>query len=101
MHAVSLLPPPVAILLRSVFAQREALVYKHAQIGRSFLLKGANEQEGSKAADAVVWLQRAFAMADQLEDKTDSAIGELKVHLITCVSFPLTGFIDIDSTNNG
>ncbi|KAF5312423.1 hypothetical protein D9619_003715 [Psilocybe cf. subviscida] len=68
---------------------REALAYKHAQIGRSFLLKGANEQEGSKAADAVVWLQRAFAIADQLEDKTDSAIGELKISILRTMVLPI------------
>lgn len=91
----------ILLLLRSVFAQREALAYKHAQIGRSFLLKGANEQDGSKPADAVAWLQRAFAMADQLEDTTGSAIGELKVHLITTGFFTLTEFLDINFTNNG
>jgi hypothetical protein len=91
----------MAMLLRSDIAQRKALAYKHAQIGRSFLLKGANAQEGSKPADAVVWLQRAFAMADQLQDTTDSAIGELKVYLIISVSLKLTEYLDIHSTNNG
>jgi hypothetical protein len=44
------------------------LAYKLHQIGRSILQKTSNA-DGPKAADAVQWLQQAFAIAEQLEDK--------------------------------
>ncbi|KDR70078.1 hypothetical protein GALMADRAFT_76693 [Galerina marginata CBS 339.88] len=55
---------------------RELLAHKLHQIGRSFL---TTAHDGSKTADAVQWLQRAFSLADQLEDSTASGIAGLKV----------------------
>lgn len=35
--------------------------------------------EGTKPSDAVVWLQKAFTLADPLEDDTVPGVAELKV----------------------
>ncbi|KAF8957067.1 meiosis protein SPO22/ZIP4 like-domain-containing protein [Flammula alnicola] len=67
-HRLSMVPPQA----------RELLAYKLHQIGKSFL-KEPTLQDGSKPADAVQWLQRAFAMADQLEGTAASGVAELKI----------------------
>jgi hypothetical protein len=49
-------------------------------------LKEPIVQDGSKPVEAVQWLQRAFSIADQLEDTTAPAVSGLKVsylHKIT------------------
>ncbi|KAF9007848.1 hypothetical protein BDQ17DRAFT_1237313, partial [Cyathus striatus] len=68
---LTLLPPHV----------RELLAFKLHQIGKS-VLKGTDKQEGHGAADAVGWLQKAFSMADQLEDTAAPGVTELKVYNI-------------------
>ncbi|KIM47342.1 hypothetical protein M413DRAFT_23558 [Hebeloma cylindrosporum] len=45
------------------------------------LLNQANSREGSKPAEAVQWLQRAFSIADQL-DTTAPAVSELKISIL-------------------
>ncbi|KAF8168527.1 meiosis protein SPO22/ZIP4 like-domain-containing protein [Crassisporium funariophilum] len=60
---------------------REHLAFKLHQIGRSILREPA-VQDGSKPADAVQWLQRAFSIADQLEDTAVSGIAELKITIL-------------------
>lgn len=37
------------------------------------------EPDGNKPADAVIWLQKAFALADPLEENVALGIAELKV----------------------
>ena len=53
------------------------LAYKLHRIGKSILGK-TTEPDGPKPSDALVWLQKAFSIVDQLEDKT-AAPSELKV----------------------
>jgi hypothetical protein len=48
------------------------------QIGRSFL-KDSSFPDDFKPVDAVQWLQRAFTVADQPEDRTATGMAELKV----------------------
>lgn len=64
-------------LLNFVWKQRVLLAYKFHQIGRSFLTQ--SNEEGSTPSDAIQWLQRAFLIADQLEDTTAPGVPELKV----------------------
>ncbi|KJA20853.1 hypothetical protein HYPSUDRAFT_68178 [Hypholoma sublateritium FD-334 SS-4] len=56
---------------------RELLAHKFYHIGRSFLTESTDE--GSKAGDAIQWLQRAFTIVDQLEDTPTPGIPGLKV----------------------
>ncbi|PPQ85089.1 LOW QUALITY PROTEIN: hypothetical protein CVT25_009048 [Psilocybe cyanescens] len=63
---------------------RELLAYKLHQIAGSFL---TTAQSGSKTADAIQWLQRAFSVADQLEDATTYGVTGLKVFSPLCVQF--------------
>ena len=54
------------------------------------MLKEPIIQDGSKPVEAVQWLQRAFSIADQLEDTTDPAAPGLKVsylHQIASLNF--------------
>lgn len=60
---------------------RELLAYKLHQIGKS-LLKEPSAEDGTKPADAVEWLQKAFSMADQLDDTAGSGVVELKISLL-------------------
>ncbi|KAF8179159.1 meiosis protein SPO22/ZIP4 like-domain-containing protein [Pholiota molesta] len=69
-HNLSMLPPHA----------RELLAYKLHQIGRSFLTEPT--LDGSKPGDAIQWLQRAFAIADQLEDSMASDISGLKISIL-------------------
>ena len=66
------------VLTSSPWFQREHLASKLYQIGRSFL-KDSSPSDDFKPVDAVQWLQRAFSIADQPEDKTASGMAELKV----------------------
>ncbi|TFK38784.1 meiosis protein SPO22/ZIP4 like-domain-containing protein [Crucibulum laeve] len=68
---LSLLPPHV----------RELLAFKLHQIGKS-MLKGTDEQDRNRAVDAVEWLQKAFSMADQLEDTAAPGVAELKISIL-------------------
>lgn len=78
-HTVSLLPDvisaPVARLTKG--SQHELLAHKFYHIGRSFLTESTDQ--GSKAGDAIEWLQRAFTIVDQLEDTPTPGIPGLKV----------------------
>jgi hypothetical protein len=53
--------------------------------------------------DAVQWLQRAFSVADQPEDKTASGMVELKVSLqVPLMSMSSIVYsVDIDYENSG
>ncbi|KAK2464868.1 hypothetical protein APHAL10511_002944 [Amanita phalloides] len=59
---------------------KELLVNKFLQIGRS-ILKGPLPQEGRKIEDAIMWLQRAVTVFDQL-DAAAFGISELKVGVL-------------------
>ncbi|KAG6890867.1 hypothetical protein C0992_012003 [Termitomyces sp. T32_za158] len=53
---------------------RQLLASKFHRIGKSML----ELPEGTKPSDAVVWLQKAFTLADPLEDNTVPGVAELK-----------------------
>ncbi len=60
--------------------QRTLLATKFHGIGRAILKSHAtSDNNGTKPADAVVWLQKAFTMADQLDDSAVSGVPQLKV----------------------
>ena len=88
-HTVSLLPgdisAPVTRLTKS--SQRELLAHKFYHIGRSFLTESTDD--GSKAGDAIQWLQRAFTIVDQLEDTPTPGIPGLKVCPAIFERYPL------------
>lgn len=82
---LSLLPAhTVSIQVTLVFlsarltSQCELLASKLHQIGRSFL-KDSSFPDDFRPVDAVQWLQRAFSVADKLEDAKASGMAELKV----------------------
>ncbi|KAG6909084.1 hypothetical protein DXG01_002065 [Tephrocybe rancida] len=54
---------------------RQLLASKFHKIGKSIL----EQPEGTKPSDAVVWLQKAFTLADPLEDNVAPGVAELKV----------------------
>jgi hypothetical protein len=59
------------------------LAAKFHGIGKSMLKdQTAPVPHRSKPSDAVVWLQRAFDIVDQLEDTTINGISQLKVSCI-------------------
>jgi len=70
-NRLSLLPPHTF----------EFLASKLHQIGRSFL-KDSSLPDDFKPVDAVQWLQRAFTVADQPEDRTASGMAELKISIM-------------------
>ncbi|PBK89275.1 SPO22-domain-containing protein, partial [Armillaria gallica] len=60
--------------------QRTLLATKFHGIGKAILKSHAtSDNNGTKPADAVVWLQKAFTMADQLDDSAVSGVPQLKV----------------------
>ncbi|THU92597.1 hypothetical protein K435DRAFT_726088 [Dendrothele bispora CBS 962.96] len=59
---------------------RSMLAAKFHAIGKS-MLKDQTEPRRSKPSDAVVWLQKAFSIADQLEDST-SGVPQLKISIL-------------------
>ncbi|KAK0475156.1 hypothetical protein IW261DRAFT_1595606 [Armillaria novae-zelandiae] len=70
---LALLPPHDRTLLATKF---------HA-IGRAILKSHAtSDNNGTKPADAVVWLQKAFTMADQLDDSAVSGVPQLKISML-------------------
>ncbi|KAG5643052.1 hypothetical protein DXG03_001630 [Asterophora parasitica] len=40
------------------------------------------EPDGTKPSDAVIWLQKAFALADPLEDSVARGVAELKISIL-------------------
>ncbi|KAF5376865.1 hypothetical protein D9615_007266 [Tricholomella constricta] len=65
---LALLPPHI----------RQLLASKFHQIGKSML----EEPDGTKPADAVIWLQKAFTLADPLEDNVALGVAELKISIL-------------------
>lgn len=61
------------------------------------------EPDGTRPGDVVIWVQKAFSLADQLEDSVTPGLAELKVrgskHFVTFL--PLTmERSDINTTNS-
>lgn len=62
---------------------RTLLATKFHGIGRAILKSHAtSDNNGTKPADAVVWLQKAFTMADQLDDSAVSGVPQLKISML-------------------
>ncbi|KAK0446558.1 uncharacterized protein EV420DRAFT_1313772 [Desarmillaria tabescens] len=62
---------------------RTLLATKFHGIGRAILKSHAtSDNNGTKPADAVVWLQKAFTMADQLDDSAISGVPQLKISML-------------------
>jgi len=62
--------------------QRELLASKVLEIGRSHLNGGARDRDkkiDSRAEEAVMWLQKAFTLAEHLDDTLTAGAVELKV----------------------
>ncbi|KAJ7474020.1 meiosis protein SPO22/ZIP4 like-domain-containing protein [Mycena latifolia] len=61
---------------------RERLASKLHEIGKAVLKTQAGSTAGSEAPEAVLWLQKAFAIADQLDDAAGFGIPELKIAIL-------------------
>ncbi|KAK0440725.1 hypothetical protein EV421DRAFT_1814595, partial [Armillaria borealis] len=62
---------------------RTLLATKFHGIGKAILKSHATpDNNGTKPADAVVWLQKAFTMADQLDDSAVSGVPQLKISML-------------------
>ena len=62
--------------------QRELLASKVLEIGRSHLNGGGRDRDkkiDSRAEEAVMWLQKAFTLAEHLDDTLTAGAVELKV----------------------
>ncbi|KAJ7259902.1 meiosis protein SPO22/ZIP4 like-domain-containing protein [Mycena rebaudengoi] len=68
---LSLLPPH----------DRERLACKLHEIGKA-VLKAQGGSAGNEAPEAVTWLQKAFGIADQLDDSAGLGIGQLKICIL-------------------
>ncbi|KAJ7585355.1 meiosis protein SPO22/ZIP4 like-domain-containing protein [Mycena floridula] len=60
---------------------RVLLASKFHGIGKT-MLKDNTETDGSKAVDALRWLQKAFNMADQLDDSALPGVSQLKITIL-------------------
>ncbi|KAJ7233617.1 meiosis protein SPO22/ZIP4 like-domain-containing protein [Mycena haematopus] len=69
---LSLLPPH----------DRERLARKLHDIGKSVLKTQADSEAGTEGLEAVTWLQKAFAIADKLDDATAHGAAELKISIL-------------------
>ncbi|KAJ7752626.1 meiosis protein SPO22/ZIP4 like-domain-containing protein [Mycena metata] len=69
---LSLLPPH----------DRERLACKLHDIGKSVLKNQADGAASNEDSEAVNWLQRAFAVADKLDDAAAHAVPELKISIL-------------------
>jgi len=61
---------------------RELLASKVLEIGRSLLTGGARDKEkkvDTGAGEAVRWLQKAFSLAEHLDDTLNAGAADLKV----------------------
>ncbi|KAL1733003.1 meiosis protein SPO22/ZIP4 like-domain-containing protein [Schizophyllum commune] len=61
---------------------RERLAFKLYDIGKTVLKDQVGAEDG-KASLAIVWLQKAFSIADQLEGPSTAAIADLKARVIS------------------
>lgn len=62
--------------------QRELLASKILEIGQSMLKsvsRGPRDADSAECQRAVQWIQKAFAMAEQLADTATPGVAELKV----------------------
>ena len=62
-------------------SQRERLAFKLYDIGKTVLKDQVGAEDG-KASLAIVWLQKAFSIADQLEGPSTAAIADLKARVV-------------------
>ncbi|KAJ6568977.1 meiosis protein SPO22/ZIP4 like-domain-containing protein [Mycena capillaripes] len=69
---ISLLPPH----------DRERLACKLHDIGKSVLKAQAGGAAGTEGPEAVTWLQKAFAIADKLDDSAAHRVPELKICIL-------------------
>ncbi|KAJ7030194.1 meiosis protein SPO22/ZIP4 like-domain-containing protein [Mycena alexandri] len=69
---LSLLPPH----------DRERLACKLHDIGKSVLKSQGDGAAGNEDSEAVIWLQRAFAVTDKLDDAAAHAVPELKISIL-------------------
>ncbi|RDB27351.1 TPR repeat-containing protein ZIP4 [Hypsizygus marmoreus] len=61
---------------------RQLLASKFHRIGKSML----EQPDGTKPTDAVVWLQKAFSLADPLEDSVAPGVAELKITVLQALA---------------
>ncbi|KAJ6505545.1 hypothetical protein C8R45DRAFT_1209240 [Mycena sanguinolenta] len=61
---------------------RERLARKLHDIGKSVLKTRADSEAGTEGLEAVTWLQKAFAIADKLDDATAYDAAELKISIL-------------------
>jgi Meiosis protein SPO22/ZIP4 like len=82
--------------------QRELLASKVLEIGRS-LLTGCGRDNGKKidtrAEEAVSWLQKAFSLAERLDDTLTAGATELKVGLSVIGYLWLIKDVAVSATN--
>jgi hypothetical protein len=74
--------PHVRYLRSRPSHQRELLASKVLEIGRSLLTGGARDAErkvDTQPEEAVMWLQKAFSLAEHLDDTLTAGAAELKV----------------------
>lgn len=74
--------PHVRYLRSRPSHQRELLASKILEIGRSLLTGGAQDGErklDTRPEEAVMWLQKAFSLAEHLDDTLTAGAVELKV----------------------
>ncbi|KAF8139351.1 meiosis protein SPO22/ZIP4 like-domain-containing protein [Mycena galopus ATCC 62051] len=69
---LSLLPPH----------DRERLACKLHDIGKSVLKTQGDGEAGTEGLEAVTWLQKAFAVADKLDDSAAPCAAELKISIL-------------------
>ena len=74
--------PHVRYLRSRPSHQRELLASKVLEIGRSLLTGGVQDVErkvDTRAEEAVIWLQKAFSLAEHLDDTLTAGASQLKV----------------------
>ncbi|KAK7007973.1 meiosis protein SPO22/ZIP4 like-domain-containing protein [Favolaschia claudopus] len=69
---LSLLPP----------RDRELLACKFHDIGKSVLKRQADGEACAEGSEAITWLQKAFAIADKLDESTVHSAPELKIAIL-------------------
>ncbi|KAJ7223591.1 meiosis protein SPO22/ZIP4 like-domain-containing protein [Mycena pura] len=65
---------------------RERLACKLHDIGKSVLKAQAGGAEGNEGQEALTWLQKAFAIADRLDDSAGKGMAELKVSILRTIA---------------
>ncbi|KAJ7791757.1 meiosis protein SPO22/ZIP4 like-domain-containing protein [Mycena olivaceomarginata] len=61
---------------------RERLACKLHDIGKSVLKTQGDAEAGTEGPEAVIWLQKAFAVADKLDDSAAHGAPELKISIL-------------------